>query len=65
MRSVARLAVAVTAAAILIVPAAIPAQAHHGNAMEHAEFAKAAKKKKKSAKPKAKKDEYMRAVPSR
>ena len=45
--------------------AAIPAQAHHGNAMEHGEFAKAAKKKKKSAKPKAKKDEYMRAVPSR
>ena len=63
MRPVARLAVAVTAA-VLIVPAAIPAQAHHGNAMEHGEFAKAAKKKK-SAKPKAKKDEYMRAVPSR
>jgi hypothetical protein len=60
-----RLTVLATAAAALLIPAAIPAQAHHGNAIEHGEFAKATKKKKKAAKPKAKKEEYMRAVPSR
>ncbi|WP_229266727.1 hypothetical protein [Leptospira sp. severe_002] len=56
------------AATILLAPAAIPAQAHHGNAIQHQEFAMA-KKKKAKAKPKMKKEmkkeEYMRAVPSR
>ena len=52
------------AATILLTPAAVPAQAHHGMAIQHQEFAMA-KKKKKAAKPKAKKEEYMRAVPVR
>ena len=55
------------AASILLVPAAIPAQAHHGMAIEHGEFAMAKKttKKAKAKKSKAPKEEYMRAVPVR
>jgi hypothetical protein len=53
------------AAAVLLVPAAAPA--HHSNAKDHQEMAQAKKsvKKKTAPKAKAKKDEYMRAVPSR
>ena len=53
------------ATTILLAPAAIPAQAHHGNAIQHQEFAMAKKKAKKANRSKVKKDEYMRAVPSR
>ncbi len=52
------------AAAFWLVPAA-PVQAHHAKAADHQEFAQAKKKKKApKAKPR-KKEEYMRAVPSR
>jgi hypothetical protein len=61
-----RLIAIATAAAFLLIPAAVPAQAHHGNAMEHGEFAMAKKKAAKAkSKAKPKKEEYMRAVPSR
>lgn len=57
------------AATMLLMPAVIPAQAHHGKAKEHQEFAMAKKKvskaKKGPIKSKPKKEEYMRAVPSR
>lgn len=56
------------ATTILLAPAAIPAQAHHGNAIQHQEFAMAKKKApkaKKANRSKVKKEEYMRAVPSR
>ena len=60
-----RIVVLATAATILLAPAAIPAQAHHGMAIQHQEFAMAKKKKAPKAKSKVKKEEYMRAVPSR
>jgi hypothetical protein len=59
---VRRLMFAVAAAALLT-PAAVPAQPYHSNAIQ--EFSSAAKTKK-AAKVKAKKkEEYMRAVPSK
>ena len=60
-----RIIVVAAAAAFLLTPAAVPAQAHHGNAIQHQEFAMAKKKKAPKAKSKVKKEEYMRAVPSR
>ena len=61
-----RIVVLAAAATILLAPAAIPAQAHHGMAIQHQEFAMAKKKKApKAKKSKLKKEEYMRAVPSR
>lgn len=59
-----RIAVVAATAALLLAPAAIPAQAHHGMAIQHQEFAMA-KKKKTPKKTKTKKEEHMRAVPSR
>jgi hypothetical protein len=54
------------AAALLMTPVAAPvAQAHHSNAAAHSEALAQAKKAKKAKKPKAKKEEYMRAAPSR
>jgi hypothetical protein len=53
------------AATILLMPAAIPAQAHDGNMVQHEEFSAAKKKKAPKAKSKVKQEEYMRAVPSR
>ena len=60
-----RIVVLAAAATILLAPAAIPAQAHHGMAIQHQEFAMAKKKKAKAKKSAPKKEEYMRAVPSR
>jgi hypothetical protein len=65
-----RTIVLAAAAAFLLTPAAVPAQAHHGMAIEHQEFAMAQKNMAKKKAPKAKKgkvkkEEYMRAVPSR
>ena len=61
-----RIIVLAAAAAFLLTPAAVPAQAHHGMAIQHQEFAMAKKKKApKAKKGKVKKEEYMRAVPSR
>jgi hypothetical protein len=60
-----RIIVLAAATAFLLMPAAIPAQAHHGMAIQHQEFAMAKKKTPKAKKSKVKKEEYMRAVPSR
>jgi hypothetical protein len=57
-----RLIIAATAVAFLLTPATAPG--HHSKAKEHQEMAQATKKKKAS-KPKANKDQYMRAVPAR
>lgn len=57
---------AALAAALLAIPAAAPpALAHHGKSAEHREMARAKTKAKKIKKPKAKKEQYMRAAPSR
>jgi hypothetical protein len=54
------------AAVLLLTPAVTAGQAHHSNAAQHQEFAMAKKKKKApKAKVRPKKEEYMRAVPSR
>ena len=59
-----RIIVLAAAAAFLLT--AVPAQAHHGMAIQHQEFAMAKKKKApKAKKSKLKTEEYMRAVPSR
>jgi hypothetical protein len=56
----------VLAFALLTIPAAAPAaQAHYTNAAAHSDALAQAKKVKKTKKPKAKKEEYMRAAPSR
>jgi hypothetical protein len=63
-RHLVRSIIAVTAVAFLLTPAAAPA--HHSNAKEHQEMAQAAKKKSASkTKIRLKKEQYMRAVPSR
>jgi hypothetical protein len=57
-----------TAAAFLLVPSATPSLAHHAKAHEHEAMASASKPKKPKAKPnksKPKKEEYLRAAPSR
>ena len=56
-----RLIAAAVAAAFLF--AAVPAMAHHGNVIEHQEWAKSKKKKVKKTKPA--KAKPVRAVPSR
>ena len=57
---------AIVIAALFAVPAVAPAaSAHHGNAPAHVEAMAMKKKAKKAKKPKAKKEEYMRAVPVR
>jgi hypothetical protein len=61
-----RLFAAIVAAAILYVPATGPARAHHGEPVAHLQdFASAKKAKKKIKRPQVKKEEYMRAAPSR
>ncbi len=55
-----RVIIAATAVAFLLTPAAAPA--HHSNPKQHQEMAKAGKKKNA---PKVKKENSMRAVPSR
>ena len=59
-----RFIVIATAAAFLLAPGAAPSFAHHDKAYEHAPVAKASKAKT-SKKPKMKKQEYMRAAPSK
>ena len=54
------------AAALLLIPAAAaPAFAHQTHASAHSDAYAMKKKAKKAKAPKAKKEEYMRAVPSR
>lgn len=69
MRSIAVLA----AAAFLLMPVAAPVQAHHAEGGKHASaaadvYASAKKQKKKAKKPnkkpKAGKEQYLRAVPA-
>lgn len=61
------LALAVTATLLAAPALTPPAFAHHGKAKEHQEMAQAKKGKKasKTKKPRAKKEEYMRAAPYR
>ena len=47
-----RIIVLAAAAAFLLTPAAVPAQAHHGMAIQHQEFAMAKKKAPKAKKGK-------------
>lgn len=61
----AALAVALAAGLLAMPAAAPPALAHHGKSAEHQEMARAKSKAKKVKKPKAKKEEYMRAAPYR
>ncbi len=57
---------ALLAATFLLMPAATaPAFAHHSHASAHSDAYAMKKKAKKAKAPKAKKEEYMRAVPSR
>jgi hypothetical protein len=64
MRAVALL----TAAAFLLLPAIQPAAAHHSSKSGHADLSLSSAKKKakgKAKRTKPKKEEYLRAVPSR
>jgi hypothetical protein len=55
---------AALAAALWLIPAATaPALAHHAKAAEHVDAYAMKKKAKKVKKPKAKKEEYMKAAP--